>query len=124
MTQQGPRGAVVRVLVGLAVVALVGAGALLAIGPNRTADWKASDCGAPIRWLTDDHPYETVLVPYGDGSDPYGPAAARDDCRALVWHQIHWAAELGAAGLGLVAASVVMAHTRRRRRAPAALITA
>ena len=94
--QTGPRAAIVRVLAALAVIAFVGAGALLAIGPNRTADWSASDCGAPIRWLTDDHPYDSVIVPFSDAPKPWSVATAAADCRSAVWHQIHRAAALGA----------------------------
>ena len=120
--QTGPRAAIVRVLAALAVIAFVGAGALLAIGPNRTADWTASDCGAPIRWLTDDHPYDSVIVPFSDAPKPWSVATAAADCRSAVWHQIHRAAALGAASLGLVVTSLLVARTRRSPGVRAPLI--
>jgi len=103
----------VRLLIGLAVIACVGAGALLAIGPNRTSDWKASDCGAPIRWLTDDHPDSGVIVPFS-GAATFLP---QGDCGPLVWRQIRGAAGLGATGLGLVAVAIVVTRTRPPRGA-------
>jgi len=113
---------VVRLLVGLAVIALVGAGALLAIGPNLSTDWRASDCGAPVRWLTGGHAdVGPTIVPFS--SRTVTPRPTEDNCSPLVWRQIHWATAVGATGLGLVAASVVVAHTRPRRRVPTSLIT-
>jgi hypothetical protein len=120
VTQGGFRSATVRLLVGLAVVAFVGAGALLAIGPNRTADWKASDCGAPIRWLTGDGQERGIVGWPPTGSIIAEPAPPT--CSSLVWRQIHWAAGLGATGLGFVAVSIVAARTRRRRGAVVPLI--
>lgn len=120
MTQQGLRGATVRVMVGLAVVAFVGAAALLAIGPNRTSDWKASDCGAPIKWLTgheEDRGTLDLWVTESVIKEPEPPS-----CRSLVWRQIHWAAGLGATGLGLVVAAIVVTRTRPRPGATVRLI--
>jgi hypothetical protein len=117
---QGVRVAVVRLLVGLAVVTFVGAGALLAIGPNLSTDWRASDCGAPVRWLTGDHADAgPTIVPFS--SRAVTPLPNEASCGTLVWRQIHWAAGLGAIGLGLVAASIVVAHTRRRHCTPVSL---